>query len=592
MREDAMRRFVGHVVWITGGGSGIGRALALEFAQEGASIAISGRRAGKLAETVREIERLGARGIAVPCDVTEASSTAEAVRQVVETFGALDVVVANAGYSVMGRIEDLDPTHWKRQFEVNFFGLINTVQAALPELRKKGGRIVLIGSVAAFLVPPKGAVYSASKAAVRMVGEAFSQELRGSGVSCTTVHPAYVETDIVRVDNDGRLHPERKDTRPRWLVWKADRAAKKVVEATYRRRREVVISAYGKFVVNLSRFLPGLLRWILGLGMTRKGKAGVSPTVKRIEMIGEPRRMVLHRSPGTIAIYLRSFRWMGGREQGSIPQRWRGKLLPIEVSQPGVKIDSVRLVLFRKVCENPTHGLAVPPAFLECLFLGPMAEVVLSETFPLSPFGLIHVRQRIAMLRPIDPNEPVDLFCRLDEFRETDRGIEVDFGLHAIVAGSDVWNGTTTVLSRNRAVRSGSRRSREKSMVWIPKGEAIRSFFVRVPEDTGRRYARASGDWNPHHLYPATARLLGYRRAIAHGMWTLARTLALIESERSFVLPIEAEATFKRPIFLPSEVAIRLLDQHLVDNEASAIRFEVCNAKNGELHMIGSVKTG
>ncbi len=586
-----MRRFVDHVIWITGGGSGIGRALALEFAREGASIAVSGRRAEKLAETVREIEMHGARGIAVPCDVTEGSSTAEAVRQVVEAFESIDVVVANAGYSVMGWVEDMDLTYWKRQFDVNLFGLLNTVRAALPELRRRRGRIVLIGSVAAFLVPPKGAVYSASKAAVRMVGEALSQELRGSGVSCTTVHPAYVETDIVRVDNDGRLHQDRKDPRPRWLVWKADKAAKKIVDASYRRRREVVISAYGKIAVGLSRFAPGLLRQLLKPGTTKKERAEANKTARRVELSGEPRRMVIHRSPGTLSIYLRSFRRMRNRSQGAIPQRWRGKLSPIEVSQPGVRIDPVRLERFRKVCGNPTNGLSVPPAYLECLFLGPMAEAVLSEAFPLSPFGLIHVRQRIAMLRPIDPNEPIDLFCRLDEVRETDRGVEVDFGLYASVAGREVWNGISTVLSRNKAARSGSCRGRERPAPWIPKEEQIRSFLVRVPKDTGRRYARASGDWNPHHLYPATARLLGYRRAIAHGMWTLARTLALIESERPFKLPIEAEASFKRPIFLPSEIEIRLLYDPLVVNEASAIRFEVCNSKSGELHMIGSIKT-
>ncbi len=344
-----MSKFGDCIVWITGGGSGIGRALALEFAREGASVAVSGRRAEKLTETVREIEGLGARAIAIPCNVTDESSITEAVRHVVEAFGAIDVVVANAGFSVMGRIEGLDLTYWKRQFDVNLFGLINTVRAALPELRRRRGRVVLIGSVAAFLVPPKGAVYSASKAAVRMVGEALSQELRGSGVSCTTVHPAYVETDIVRVDNDGRLHQGRKDPRPRWLVWKADKAAKKIVDASYRRRREVVISAYGKLAVGLSRFAPGLLRQLLKPGTTKKERAEANKTAMRVELSGEPRRMVIHRSPGTLSIYLRSFRRMRNRSQGAIPQRWRGKLSPIEVSQPDVRIDPRRLERFRKV---------------------------------------------------------------------------------------------------------------------------------------------------------------------------------------------------------------------------------------------------
>jgi acyl dehydratase len=219
-----------------------------------------------------------------------------------------------------------------------------------------------------------------------------------------------------------------------------------------------------------------------------------------------------------------------------------------------------------------------------------MAEAVLSDAFPFSPFGLIHVRQRIALLRPIDPDATLDLSCRVAEIRETDRGFEVDFSLRADVAGTETWNGTTTLLSRNKRARSGSRRDRGELTSWIPEKEPFRSILIRVPEDTGRRYAAASGDWNPHHLYPATARLVGYRRAIAHGMWTFARTLAAIEAERDFSLPIEADTSFKRPIFLPAEIEIRLMDERLVGSGVHPVRFEVRDAHNGEPHMAGSIR--
>ncbi len=258
-----MGRFKDHVVWVTGGGSGIGKALAIAFAREGARVAVSGRRIEKLAETVSAIEAVDGKGLTIPCDVTEEASVAEAVGRIIEEWGSIDVAVANAGYSVMGRVEDLGLDYWRRQFDVNVFGLVATVREVLPELRKRRGRLVLIGSVAAFAIPPRGGVYAASKAAVRAIGKVLSTELRGSGVSCTTVHPAYVESDIVRVDNDGRFHENWRDPRPRWLVWKADVAAEAIVEAVYRRRREVVLSAYGKLLVALSRFAPGLLSRIL-----------------------------------------------------------------------------------------------------------------------------------------------------------------------------------------------------------------------------------------------------------------------------------------------------------------------------------------
>lgn len=584
-----MLRFADRVVWITGGGSGIGRALAIEFACEGASIAVSGRRVEKLAETVAAIEAMGGRAIKVPCDVMDEASIAAAVHCVVETWGRIDVAVANAGYSVMGRIEDLGLEYWKRQFDVNVFGLVATVRAALPELQKTEGRVTLIGSVAGFVPFPKGAVYAASKAAVRMIGETLSAELRGSGISCTTVNPAYVESEIVRVDNDGRLREDRKDPRPRRLIWKVDKAAKAIVNASFHRRREVVLSAYGKIAVEINRFAPGLLSKMMGKGTGAKERVTSSARVRRVEMVGEPRYITIGRSPGTAAISLRSLMKIPGRLQGLLTSECERTLAPIEVTQIGVRINPAHLTKFRNVCGSPSNGLMVPPAYPECLFLGPMAEAVHSDGFPFSPFGLIHTQQRIVLLRPIDPGETLDLSCRLVEVRETIRGFEIDFALRVDTAGSEVWNGTTTVLSRNKQVRSGRGSGRSKTLQtpWIQNEEPFQSVRIQVPEDTGRRYAAASGDWNPHHLYAATARLLGYRRPIAHGMWTFARTLAAIEAQRPFVFPSEVNASFKRPVFMPAEIEIRLLDGQMQGDNARSVRFEVRDAHSGELHMIG-----
>jgi short-subunit dehydrogenase/acyl dehydratase len=511
---------------------------------------------------------------------------------VVEAWGSIDVAVANAGYSVMGRVEELDLAYWRRQFDVNVFGLVGTVRAALPELRRSRGRLVLIGSVAAFVSLPKGAVYGSSKAAVRVIGEALSAELRGSGVSCTTVHPAYVESDIIRVDNDGCLREDRRDPRPRWLVWKADDAAKAIVNASYHRRREVVLSVYGKLVVGASRLAPGLLQKILGRGTGEKRRVRPGAPGRGVEMPGEQKRIVIGPSPGTVVMFLRAIRRIPERQQGALPQERARTLAPIEVSQPGVRIDPVRLARFRDVCGNPRDGLLVPPAYPECLFLGPMAEAVFSDAFPFSPFGLIHVRQRIALLRPIDPGMTLDLSCRLVAVRETDRGYEADFEMHADVGGAEAWCGTTTLLSRNKRARSGHGRSLDGSATapWIPEEKPFQSIRVRALANTGRRYARASDDWNPHHLYAATARLLGYRRAIAHGMWTFARTLAAIEARRPFALPIESDASFKRPIFLPAEIEIRLVDEGSAGSEAHAVRFEARDARSREPHMTGWVR--
>lgn len=254
-----MKRFFDdRVAWITGGGSGIGEATALELARRGAHVAVSGRRTDKLRGVVGAIESLGRRALAVRCDVTDEAQIEAAVREVVERFGRLDVAVANAGFSVAGRIADLDREAWRRQLDTNVIGAALTAKYALPELRKTGGRVVLVGSVAAFICAPKLGAYNASKHAVRAIGQTLSVELAGSGVSCTTVHPGFVESEIAQVDNRGRHDPARADKRPKKLMWPADKAAAVIVRAVYERKRELVFTGHGKVGAFIGQHLPGV----------------------------------------------------------------------------------------------------------------------------------------------------------------------------------------------------------------------------------------------------------------------------------------------------------------------------------------------
>lgn len=258
-----MGLFDRQVVWITGAGSGIGRALAVEFAREGADVALSGRREDFLRAVARDVEALGRQALVAPCDVADDAAVARTVAVVVERFGRLDVAVANAGMGVVGPFESLGDAEWRRQMDVNLFGAVNTARHALPELRKTRGRLVLVSSVAALLCSPGTSPYSASKFALRALGLTLAQELHGSGVSCTTIHPGYVESDIGRVDNQGRFHPERPDRRPKTFMWPADRAARVMVRAIHRRPREYVFTGHGKFGAFLGRHMPGLVHFVM-----------------------------------------------------------------------------------------------------------------------------------------------------------------------------------------------------------------------------------------------------------------------------------------------------------------------------------------
>ncbi len=260
-----MKRFEGQVVWITGGGSGIGRALALAFAKEGAAVAVSGRRLERLELVAAEIESNGGKALAVVCDVTDEASIESAVQEVVGTLGRLDVTVANAGFSVAGKIAKLSADDWRRQFDVNVVGLAMTARYSIPHLKEHKGRLVLVGSVASMVVAPGVGAYSASKYAVRAIGQTLAVELHGTGVSCTTIHPGFIESEIAQVDNQGVYDASRKDTRPQKLMWPADRAAESMIDAIAARKREYTFTGHGKVGAFVGRHLPGLVH----LGLTR-----------------------------------------------------------------------------------------------------------------------------------------------------------------------------------------------------------------------------------------------------------------------------------------------------------------------------------
>lgn len=255
-----------NVVWITGASSGIGKAMAFEWAKLGYKVALSSRRTELLDKVASEIRHAGGESLAFPCDILEEDSIKNAVQQIITTWGRLDVVVANAGFGVFGSVEKLTAKDWNRQLQGNVTGLALTVKYALPHLKKTKGRIGLVGSVGAYLPNPNLGAYGASKAAVHSIGLTLQVELMGTGVSCTTMHPGFVVSEIARVDNDGVWHPDRQDPRPSNLMWPTDKAAKVMVNAILKRKRTYVFTGHGKVIVWLQRWFPGLMRRIISKG--------------------------------------------------------------------------------------------------------------------------------------------------------------------------------------------------------------------------------------------------------------------------------------------------------------------------------------
>ena len=254
------------VVWITGASSGIGKEMAFEFARLGYKVALSARRIELLEEIALEIKNSGGESLVVPVDVLEEKSIENAVESIINKWGRIDVAVANAGFGVFGSIDKLTAKDWNRQLNGNVVGLALTVKYALPHLKQNQGRIGLVGSIGAYLPNPNVGAYGASKAAVHSIGRTLQVELMGTGVSCTTIHPGMVVSEIAKIDNDGVLHSDRPDPRPANLMWPTDKAAKVMVKAIIKRKRNYIFTAHGKIFVWLQHWFPSIMRTIASKG--------------------------------------------------------------------------------------------------------------------------------------------------------------------------------------------------------------------------------------------------------------------------------------------------------------------------------------
>lgn len=258
------------VVWITGGGSGIGAALTAEYASRGFWVVISGRREEKLLQVKKDIEASGGSCLSSVCDVCKDEDIKASLAQIIETCGRLDIVIANAGFAVNGRIEILTTEDWHRQLNVNVIGATQTVRFSLPHLQKTSGRIVLISSVMAYVRAPKSGAYAASKAALTAIGETLHQELAGSGISCTVVHPGFVESEIGQVDKHGVFQESEKDRRPAKMLWPKEKAAKVIARAVEKRKRMFTFTAHGKLGVLIARYCPSVIYYALTWGKAKK----------------------------------------------------------------------------------------------------------------------------------------------------------------------------------------------------------------------------------------------------------------------------------------------------------------------------------
>ncbi len=252
----------------------------------------------------------------------------------------------------------------------------------------------------------------------------------------------------------------------------------------------------------------------------------------------------------------------------------------IRVSMDRIKPDHERIKAFRRVCREPMEQTVLPAIYLEILFVGMLGRLITSPFFPISPMGLIHTHQSLVQHRPVDEKEILDAQCGLKKMTKSDKGVTLECFLGVRSQNELVWEGVATFLSRSKATGSGRKRKQNPPRTLLPVKE-----IFDLAEDTGRAYARASNDYNPHHLYGFSARLLGFRSPIAHGMFTLARSLAAIQSKTNLGSPMVVEAGFKLPVYLPARVALGY------ETFGNTVSFELRDANLGLPHVAGRIKS-
>ncbi len=254
------------IAWVTGASSGIGRAVALELARRGWTVAVTARREPELAALVNEIRAPG-RIVPAPADVTDADAVAAAVARVEAEHGPVVLAFLNAGVYVPVDGVTIDVAVYRRTFDVNVMGTVNALAALLPRMAARGhGQIGINASVAGYGGLPKAAAYGASKAALINMAQALSFDANPAGVTIQVINPGFVETPATAV-NDFKMP----------FLLSTDEAARRVVEGFLRAGFEITFPKRFAYILKALNLLPyGLYLALVGRSTGASGKASGS----------------------------------------------------------------------------------------------------------------------------------------------------------------------------------------------------------------------------------------------------------------------------------------------------------------------------
>ena len=246
------------VVVITGGTSGIGKALAFEFGLKGSKILITGRNAGALTATARELAEKGVSVHSLCADVTLPDDNRRMAEEAISVFGGIDILINNAGISMRALFEDVDLEVIRKVMDINFYGAVYATKYCLPQIIANRGSVIGISSIAGFRGLPARTGYSASKFALNGFLESLRTELLKTGVHVLTACPGFTASNIRRrsLTPDGSSQGESPREEEKMMT--AEECAAHIHRATVKRKRTLVLTLQGKLVVFLNKWLPAL----------------------------------------------------------------------------------------------------------------------------------------------------------------------------------------------------------------------------------------------------------------------------------------------------------------------------------------------
>ena len=246
---------------ITGASAGIGQELAIALAKQGAHLVLAARNQATLEETADSCNQSGGKAIAVPTDVTDPEACRHLIERAKNTFGAIDVLVNNAGISMYARFEEVtDISLFERIMKVNYLGAVYCTHYALPHLKESQGLLVAISSLSGKTGVPTRSGYVASKHAMQGFFDTLRIELRGTGVDVLVVSPGFIATDMRQrvIGTDGNpiaasLGNEEQKAMP------VSECVNQIIQAMAQRRRECVMTRKGRYGLWLKLIAPGLV---------------------------------------------------------------------------------------------------------------------------------------------------------------------------------------------------------------------------------------------------------------------------------------------------------------------------------------------